>query len=704
MRTLRIGFLRSRLLLSAAMLLPLITLPVHAQEGPVRIVIIPQNPTVALAGSVVLSAQESFFTAGVKPRIKPLVVTWFSPNTDLVSFTGSTTGTSITVNGLKSGIATITATSGPFQGSTQLMVGSLTSIAVTPSPVTVPKGETQAFAATGTFAGGGTQDITTSVTWSSTDTSTATVSNTPGSQGVATGVSTNASAVTITATSGSVSGTAQLTVGPPEVFSVSVTPPTATIVKGTTQQFSATANESDGTHDVTNDPGTTWTSLNMAVATMDATKGLANGAGVGSAQIQASFGGKNGQGTLNVIALASIAVMPANPTINSGSTQQFTATGTFTDNSTQNLTNAVTWGSDTPSVATINTAGLAMGISGGTSNISAMQSGISGSTKLTVNAVVTKEGLLYVAGKTLNQVYRWNAASTAASTTPPTTTISATKIADMVHFSLAAPQGVFIEPVSDTLYVVNTGSPAGFSVYNNASTIATGAPLPARQAFGLKLASSFSGIAVDAGRNVLYLTDLAAGGPKIRVYKNASTVTGNAAEDHDITGLSMPEAIFSDPANDRIYVADFQAANISIYDAASTVTGSTTTRKLSGALTKLTSPAGVTVDLVKDFLYVADATSNSILIWKNASTVTGNTAPTAIISGASTLLNQPCHLAVDSSRDELYVGSFNSSMTSVLVFDGVSALSGPSNNIAPARTITSPSKSPCGVAIDLTRQ
>ena len=56
--------------------------------------------------------------------------------------------------------------------------------------------------------------------------------------------------------------------------------------------------------------------------------------------------------------LTSIAVTPANPTIQTGATQQFTATGTYSDNTTQNITSQVTWASNT-SAATINSAGLA---------------------------------------------------------------------------------------------------------------------------------------------------------------------------------------------------------------------------------------------------------------------------------------------------------------------------------------------------------
>ena len=44
-----------------------------------------------------------------------------------------------------------------------------------------------------------------------------------------------------------------------------------------------------------------------------------------------------------------------------GTSEQFTATGTFSDNSTQNLTGSVTWSSQTMGVATITAGGLAWG-------------------------------------------------------------------------------------------------------------------------------------------------------------------------------------------------------------------------------------------------------------------------------------------------------------------------------------------------------
>jgi hypothetical protein len=78
--------------------------------------------------------------------------------------------------------------------------------------------------------------------------------------------------------------------------------------------------------------------------------------------------------------LKSIAVIPANPNIIPGQTQQLTATGTYSDGTTANITALVTWTSDTPSVATVNGAGLATGVTSGTSIFTASMGIISGST------------------------------------------------------------------------------------------------------------------------------------------------------------------------------------------------------------------------------------------------------------------------------------------------------------------------------------
>jgi hypothetical protein len=86
--------------------------------------------------------------------------------------------------------------------------------------------------------------------------------------------------------------------------------------------------------------------------------------------------------------LVSIRVNPVNATIPASTDQRFTATGTFSDNSTQILA-SVTWTSSTNSVTSISNdssnSGQALGITAGSATITAIAGSIAGSTSLTVH-------------------------------------------------------------------------------------------------------------------------------------------------------------------------------------------------------------------------------------------------------------------------------------------------------------------------------
>ena len=218
------------------------------------------------------------------------------------------------------------------------------------------------------------------MTWASATTSVATITT----AGLATGVATGTS--TISATLSGVTGSTVLTVSAAALQSIAVTPANPTIAKGTTQQFTATGTYSDSsTQNLTSQ--VTWASATTSVATIT-TAGLATGVATGTSTISATLSGVTGSTVLTVsaAALQSIALTPANPSITAGGTQQFTATGTYSDNSTQNLTSQVTWASATSAVATINSSGLATGVAQGISVISASLPGFTGTTLLTVNA------------------------------------------------------------------------------------------------------------------------------------------------------------------------------------------------------------------------------------------------------------------------------------------------------------------------------
>jgi hypothetical protein len=97
-----------------------------------------------------------------------------------------------------------------------------------------------------------------------------------------------------------------------------------------------------------------------------------------------------GSGSVTAPTLSSIGVTPAAPSIVQGTTQQFTATAVYSDNSKQDITSSVTWTSSATGVATISTAastmGLATAVGAGSTTITAAMSGVSGTTTLTVTA------------------------------------------------------------------------------------------------------------------------------------------------------------------------------------------------------------------------------------------------------------------------------------------------------------------------------
>ena len=137
----------------------------------------------------------------------------------------------------------------------------------------------------------------------------------------------------------------------------------------------------------------TWVSSDGAVAAVSnaaGSRGLVTGVSVGSATLSATLSGVSGTTSLTVTAatLVSISVTPASSTLPVGFQRPFTATGNWSDGSTEDLTTRAVWASSAKNRASIsNTAGsegIATGESTGTATISATFAGISGSTLLSV--------------------------------------------------------------------------------------------------------------------------------------------------------------------------------------------------------------------------------------------------------------------------------------------------------------------------------
>jgi alpha-tubulin suppressor-like RCC1 family protein len=356
------------------------------------------------AKSIPLGTSQQFVATGIftDNTAKDLTqaVTWSTSNGDAsVSNAAGTRGLA-TATGL--GTATVTATYVPamVSGSTTLTVtaAALVSIGITPALPTLPAGLTQPLAATGMYTDGTTQDLTATVTWSSSPPSVAAVSNLSGSKGLATAIAPGVAVVSAVDPATGITGSTSLTVTSAVLDSIAIAPPALILPLGTNRQLTATGTFSDGsTKDITT--SVTWSASGGAASVSNASgsAGLVSTAHVGTATVTATdpSSGRAASASVTVTAavLVSVAVSPAMASVPKGLTQQFVATGTYTDGSTQDLTQSATWSSSAPSATISNaagSAGLATATSLGVSTISAIDpaTGIQGSAAMTTTAAL----------------------------------------------------------------------------------------------------------------------------------------------------------------------------------------------------------------------------------------------------------------------------------------------------------------------------
>lgn len=193
-----------------------------------------------------------------------------------------------------------------------------------------------------------------------------------------------------------------------KVAAMSIAPVTTKIGFSKTQQYTASALLSDGTSSAMADDSVTWTSSDATIATISATGLATAGTTTGTTTITAAdASGIKGIATLEIgmvkAALpVTIVVLPANPSISIGKNQQFTATGTYDDASTQDVTALVTWTSSDATAVTIDAASGSATVPssatvGATATITATLTDAGSGTTITATTVLTvaKKGSKY---------------------------------------------------------------------------------------------------------------------------------------------------------------------------------------------------------------------------------------------------------------------------------------------------------------------
>ena len=297
-------------------------------------------------------------------------VTWIltEPNTATVSPDGVLTA-------VEPGSTTVQATQDGVNSNTvkiKVTDAVVSSIQVSPLQVLLPIGETQQLTATATYSNGTTADITNSVAWASTDPGITTVSP----EGVLTGVAIGSTAVNASQ-GGITSNTVNIKVTDVVISSIQVTPTQVSLAKGETQQLTATATFSDSTTaNITH--SATWISAHPSTATVSV-DGILTGVATGSTSVSAS----QKYISSNVVAvevtdaaLSSIQVTPSQVSLAKGGTKQLTATATYTDSTTSDITNLANWISADTDIAIVNSAGILTGVVTGSTTIKAAHDGI----------------------------------------------------------------------------------------------------------------------------------------------------------------------------------------------------------------------------------------------------------------------------------------------------------------------------------------
>jgi len=194
-------------------------------------------------------------------------------------------------------------------------------------------------------------------------------------------------------------------------------------------------------------------------------------------------------------------------------------------------------------------------------------------------------------------------------------------------FSLYSPSDVFIDSVNDRLYIADvTGSSGTVLILDSASAT----PI-FRKIIGF-LHGPPAAISVDVGRDILYVVP--SQGTAIIAYDN---VSASSSRQRTITigpvaGAGLVD-VKVDPATDTAYVADYDGGRVFVVNSVSQKNG---TYAPDRTLTGITNPNSVFLDVANDRLFVSNrdgATTYSVRVVENMSSVNGPVSFSRQLSG-----------------------------------------------------------------------
>ncbi len=289
------------------------------------------------------------------------VAVWSSSDTAVAAFSSTTNGM---LSALAAGTTTISVScSGKAKSyaMTVLGVATLESIEVTPLDRAIATPSKILLTATGVYSDGSTTDLTDVANWSSATVAAVTVERSSGSDSIQASAVAAGSSV-ITALYGGVTGSTTITVNAAVAVvagGVTVIPANPSLAIGSRLFIKSTTLYDDDTVQETTDY-VTWSTSNDTVAPVsNVSNGLTDGLATGGpVTIMANDSGTTGTTDVTVgsVTLDYIEVYPQSLSMNAGTSMQFTATGIYSDNTTRDLTNQVTWSASNSDLLSVNSS------------------------------------------------------------------------------------------------------------------------------------------------------------------------------------------------------------------------------------------------------------------------------------------------------------------------------------------------------------
>ncbi len=355
-----------------------------------RIELEQQHP-IPLGTSVLLTAIGIY--ADDSARDISQLVTWQSANEALLHVSNENNKQG-TITALRIGTARITASLNGISDSDDIVINSanLISINIEGSESVLYDGQVATYQAVGIFSDGTKQDISHLVIWDSSDDTVIAISNNGENSGVFSILS--AGTVSVSASYKNISQTISLKTLANTVDRLVINSTQTRLPAGNILSLEASAIYSNNASVNITTLGD-WLSLNEAVIRVSNSansKGKLTAIATGSGTIQIQYLGVVAElnFTISDATLNTIEISPQNTQLINQTSISLTATGIYSDNSVQDITQQVIWSSDKPDIISVsnalNEAGDIRALSPGNATISASINNLSSSINIPVTA------------------------------------------------------------------------------------------------------------------------------------------------------------------------------------------------------------------------------------------------------------------------------------------------------------------------------